>query len=522
MLSGYNNAPMYQSTHWFPRISVVFLLVFLGITVPVRFSHAVESVVLGDFTIPLSSDWVRAEKTDEEEQQNYLMAYKPGENPEGSYPIFMIQYKVDEYRNEDEVKNFLSAYAAKWLRDHPGTKAVRTQVAGTNAVLAHKNTPDGDTLFPVMIGKGTRLYTAAFIIPGPSAVLPPPAQELLNGLRFTEDIQRVSRTVPESSEPRGRELVRKIAPSVLAFRQLAQEGFGFALQKYASPFVRDKFGKFDEALWPVTNAEMGWSFFFNTALVCFGMPLPSGELPVVFYHPWSDVLLISIWHEQTGIKIEMNDAEVLMGDFLRKDGHPQFDTRPLWLRQGKISAVTAGLAAAETLAAFEKKFRNRSLSSGNWRDTVPNLRGGRTLESNYYGAGVLLTDNLRGLVDATSDETGNIYRPAIRRVLNRLREAKIPELVSEAKGTLPEAAELLLRIPTEEFLIYRIAAFAVSGGQGLLMLTKGDDPDIYMALTLGVSGETVDRIDLLGFQGIYQEWLARKVSGDRTSKGGPR
>jgi len=144
------------------------------------------------------------------------------------------------------------------------------------------------------------------------------------------------------------------------------------------------------------------------------------------------------------------------------------------------------------------------------------------LESNYYGAGVLLTDNLRGLVDATSDETGNIYRPAIRRVLNRLREAKIPELVSEAKGTLPEAAELLLRIPTEEFLIYRIAAFAVSEGQGLLMLTKGDDPDIYMALTLGVSGETVDRIDLLGFQGIYQEWLARRVSGDRTSKGGPR
>lgn len=173
-----------------------------------------------------------------------------------------------------------------------------------------------------------------------------------------------------AKEPAAKTAEQELLESVARFRLECLGDYGNALTAHADAYVASEFKQFDEAVWPATRPAFGWSFFFNSALICPGAAREAGT-PVAFYHPWSDVFLVTAWtRDASGWKL--NDAEVLMGDFIRKRGRPPFEPMRLWMQEDTYRPVAVGMATAESLLAFERIFREGP-TDGTWRSVLPGL-----------------------------------------------------------------------------------------------------------------------------------------------------
>lgn len=310
-----------------------------------------------------------------------------------------------------------------------------------------------------------------------------------------------------------------LGQAVLLFRLAAQEDYLAALKKYANEGTQKKYETLNAALWPVTDPVKGWAYFFNTCLISFGKRLPSGQVPVAFYHPWSDVFLLTAWRvDNFGQGTMMTGSEVVLGDFVRNQGKPPFNTLPLWMRGDVYRPVAVGTATAESLMAFDKIFRSGVLKDG-WRQFIPGMeKDSKVLEPNYYGAGAALAGNLRELVDATvaepADEASKAYREKLPQVLRQMNDGRMAEIFKEASGTMPEMQAVLLKIPEQDWKGFRITSFLPGKNKGLVMLSRGSNPNVYLGLSMTVSGgkAMLERIDLFRFQSFYED-LAKNAGG---------
>ena len=304
-----------------------------------------------------------------------------------------------------------------------------------------------------------------------------------------------------------------ISQAVLSFLQAAQDDYRAALQKYANEGTQKKYEELDAALWPVTDPVKGWSFFFSTCVISFGTKLPTGQVPVAFYNPWSDVFLLTVWRaDNAGRGTMMTGSDVVMGDFVRQQGKPPFQTSRIWMRDDMYRPVAVGIATAGTVLAFEKIFRSGATVKESWRELIPNLKDPKILEANYYGAGAMLAENLKELVAATvavpADDASKAYRERFPRVLRQMNDGKMAELLTEASGTSPEMQAVLLKMPAQEWKNFRITSFLPGKTKCLVMLSKGNDPDVYLGLLLTLSGKEakLERMDLFSFQSFYEEF----------------
>lgn len=310
-----------------------------------------------------------------------------------------------------------------------------------------------------------------------------------------------------------------LGQAVLLFRLAAQDDYPAALKKYANEGTQEHFKEFDAALWPVTDPAKGWSFFFNTCLIGFGKKLPSGQIPVAFYHPWSDVFLLTVWRiDNAGRGTMMTGGDVVLGDFVRQRGKPPFQTSPLWMRGDTYRPVAVGMATAESLMAFDKAFRSGAAKES-WRELVPGLeKNSKILEPNYYGAGVALTENLKGLVAATvadpQDDASKAYRTKLPQVLRQMNDGKMEELLKEASGTPPEMQAVLLKMPPADWKAFRITSYLPGKSKGLVMLSNGHNPNLYLGLSMAMADgkAKLERIDLFSFQSFYED-LVKNAGG---------
>ncbi len=188
------------------------------------------------------------------------------------------------------------------------------------------------------------------------------------------------------------------------------------------------------------------------------------------------------------------------------------------MRNDKYRPVAVGTSAAESLMAFDRIFRSGAAVKESWREIIPNLKDNKILEANYYGAGVLLAGTIRELVDATvaapADDASKAYRAKLPRVLRQMNSGEISELLKEASGTLPEMQAALLKMPAKEWKVFRVTSFLPGKNKCMVMLGKGNDPDLYLGLLLSLSGKEakLERMDLLSFRSFYEE-LAKNPQG---------
>ncbi len=301
------------------------------------------------------------------------------------------------------------------------------------------------------------------------------------------------------------------AGTATAFRELAARDYRRALSKLATPDAVRAFAALDEALWPVTRPEVGWAWFFGTSLVSVGGPVKDGTL-IAFYNPWADVFLLGRWSADGAGGLRLAEAEVVLGDYVRRRGRPPFEAERLWMRRDVYRPAAVGLAAAETQRAFEALFAPSGIARFSplrrpWRSALLGLDDRDRLEANRYAAGLVLAKCFAELSPLYNPAPGaqqsvraclaSAFRAALREGLSTLARgaAETPlESLRVLNGFRPSAIGAL-----------RPASFLMGNPRSVLLVAMPERPDLYLGLLLSTQGAVsrIERVDLLSFQAFY-------------------
>jgi len=280
-----------------------------------------------------------------------------------------------------------------------------------------------------------------------------------------------------------------------------------ALARFASEEVRRTFLERDAQVWPTVTPRVGWSYFFGTS-VWTATQIETGTPHVAFYHPWSDVYLLTTWRA-TGGTLEIIDAALAMGDWLRGDD-ATLQLVPQWLRAEDFAPAALARTGAAALEVFEA-----ATSAGKgWRTSLPAT--GKAAQFNIHGATLLLAGALRSARSFAWPEPGEPARlTALRRAVADARrqasDGELSKLVAGASETLPPTAKLLAGFPPD-FMARLEVVHALAAGvkRSVVFLSPPGQGDLVLSLVYeeGQGRPLLRRLDLLSFSAAYQ---ARQV-----------
>jgi hypothetical protein len=247
-------------------------------------------------------------------------------------------------------------------------------------------------------------------------------------------------TQPGGGEPPSQRLLTRIQ----AFRQLAGTQPEQAFVAFTARGNGQKlFGPLGRVLCPKSDPSRGWAYFFSTAVSSMSF-LDGDKALALFYHPYSDVALLVEWRrDASGGSIA--DAELLIGDALRRRGVPPYDIEPEWLRSQAPPSLAAALATAQTVREFQRIYGSEAgAPKGGWRAAVP---AGRLLLFNHAGVGQMYEANLGRLLRFLQDPDSRLLRERAGAVLEQLRLnqprqalALAPDTPAESRAVLERAA----------------------------------------------------------------------------------
>lgn len=300
-----------------------------------------------------------------------------------------------------------------------------------------------------------------------------------------------------------------LADAVLSFRQRGLHDLQPALEQFATPKAAEKFATFDRKIWDFANPTAGWSYLLNTSVIAFGNL--EGENPIVaFYHPWSDVFLLTSWQvDAEGPRIA--DVEMLMGDFVRNRGGPPLPPSPLWVRMPMFKPLAVGIETSESVRAFEQIFPVKI--QGDWRKQIPNLGDPDLVEEvNYAGVSLLLAQNIAEIEEfSRAGKDDDVRLAAVRKETARLldsgKEGKMKSILAGAQETLPAARQAMLRIAPETFSTYRPVSFLLGSDACIVFLAPTGSADYFISCVFKGknSKQKLMRVDLVSYAVLYRE-----------------
>ncbi|WP_316676527.1 hypothetical protein [uncultured Tolumonas sp.] len=281
-----------------------------------------------------------------------------------------------------------------------------------------------------------------------------------------------------------------------AFREKARFDAPGAIAKWTTPEARTRFKALDDELFPTVNPGLGWAFFFETSVVAQGTAVED-RLPVLFYNPWSDVALVTVWDGGS----RLADVEVIAGDCLRRTGEAPFGGSRGWLSVGAYGPAAVGGLTARTLLAFEQGFGGDAWSPASLRLRFQAWREPRNLEASRLACGLQLAQTFQELTAFS----GSPARKAYVELLSQGARGQAAALVSAAASTQAESAAALKALPPERWAAFKVAAFCDLGDRILVMAHHSESPDLFLGLVLArtAQGLVPQRLDALSFQACY-------------------
>jgi hypothetical protein len=301
--------------------------------------------------------------------------------------------------------------------------------------------------------------------------------------------------------------------AAVEFQQTAANDCGSALGQKALDDARQDFEKLNRLVWGDVPSRQGWAYFFPASILVLGNAGNGGAI-TAYYHPWSDVFLVSVWKaEPSGPRIR--DAELLMGEWVRRGGIPAAST-PAWRRSDEFQPLAVGMITAESVRAFENRFGDADPT--HWRERLPGLDNRQALEeANYRGVTVLFLEGLVRLEDFQTprdDEPPQLddLRSGTNTAMKLALSGKFEELFALADDTTPEIRQLWQRTPPEDFGALSVASTVVGSDASVVFLIPVGTADRFFSFYFVGSPEEqqLKRIDIVSFEGCYQELLSRK------------
>lgn len=308
----------------------------------------------------------------------------------------------------------------------------------------------------------------------------------------------------------------KILKNVIEFRQIAMTDYKEALTKFGSLKVINKFKELDSYIWPVTNPRLSWSYFFNVSVYVFGDVSKKNQV-VGFYHPWSDVFLVMDWKLEKGDNAVIQDAEVVVGDWIRNNGNLPFDPIPAWLRKDIFTPAALGISVAESIKAFEKTFNTKA--ADDFRKVLPGLNNKKKLQDpNYSYAAASLLSNLAKIdifdgKTTEEDKRLSSLKNETDRVLESAIKGDWKEIFGSAGETLSVTKDFLLKIPREYFQDLEVVDFYITDASALVFLAPVLDSGYPLSFVFKSEPDrfSIKRIDFINYSSFYNEFVQREI-----------
>lgn len=254
------------------------------------------------------------------------------------------------------------------------------------------------------------------------------------------------------------------------------------LRKYSTPAALQDWTRIEGELFTQTPATVGWKYYFASATYSV-LALTGQNATVLFYHPWSDTVLLTQW--QAGPRdCTITRAELILGDALRQQGQPPFELQPYWERMGSplTPLLSIQLAVGETLVAMERLFP----ANGN-----PEAQARRSFETALLNGdlrrGMVAAANLRfersvtGLLRYEQDRAFEPYRESTVLILAGLKAGDLSTL----QATVPQtSAETLgfLKAHAPEAGRFKVVAVLKSPQDCFIFLSSPLNPNDVLAL----------------------------------------
>lgn len=275
-------------------------------------------------------------------------------------------------------------------------------------------------------------------------------------------------------------------------------------KRFSRPDATKRLEALDRVLWEEGQSGEGWSFFFSLAL--FDIAFPTANNPLVgFYHPWSDVWLLTQW--QTAPNPQIVDVELVVGEWLRQRGKPPLDLRPDWLRREGFRTEQLARAVVENIGGFDALMRE---GKPWWQSLQLAERAELVRELNYPAAAIQLRlALLRAAQLAIGGKEPPVLQPlvdATREFVRAGREGQVAGLLKSASATTPDSAGLLEALPPPVYGLTTPVYWAADERHAAVFLAGDTNPDFCLALAYDRVGAGVrlQRVDVLHFPSLFE------------------
>ena len=229
-----------------------------------------------------------------------------------------------------------------------------------------------------------------------------------------------------------------------------------------------------------------WSYFFHGAIFVID-PYDKEGAVALFYHPWSDTALLTLWQRIEGRSLLIR-MTVVPGDVIRNPAATNLDLVPHWLRRIDTLPPSLALSATsnETLRAFLTMFPAEAADSATPlpnanRDELSKALGNGPLMKTFGAAASLrFLKCLEGVQRFEQDPALAPYRAKIATVQTQLTRGDFSGL-AEATETLPETLALLLKLKPQ-LADFSVVAFTASPEACQVYLSQPADPKTVLML----------------------------------------
>ncbi len=292
--------------------------------------------------------------------------------------------------------------------------------------------------------------------------------------------------------------------SVIEFRNACTMQGSSAFRDYASATLAPRIDKLGQQAWG-KQVDLGWSYFFSRAL--FSLGRPTAQKPVVgFYHPWSDVWILTEW-QVAGGKARIIDLELMTGEWLRRRGEPPFDLRPEWLRRDGNRIEQLVRATTDNMRDFEAA----TTVATPWKQTLKLAdRDAELTDLDHAAAAMQLIDSLARVFELDSPQPKEPVVKAMQQQIAEFRtrgaNGQIGELLARANLTEPDMAGIIRGIRPVDFPEFQPQYWMADKTQALVFLVPDKNPDFFLALTFSREADDLrlTRMDLFHFPTMFE------------------
>ena len=282
---------------------------------------------------------------------------------------------------------------------------------------------------------------------------------------------------------------QQLIEAVKTFRIEAIAGPSAALKKFSSISILQDFTGIENALFTETPPDIGWKYYFATATYTV-VPLTEQTYVALFYHPWSDTAIMTLW--QCGNEqCVMTHAELVLGDYIRQYGRIPFEVQPLWERESATITplLAVPLAVGETLAAFENifpsigKVENGSPFAQQRRSFDNNKKNKEIRENMLMAANLRFERGITALIRYEQDKELEVYRDSTSFLLAGITMGDFREL----EVTIPQTSQMtfdLIKANNKKIGLFKVVSVIKTPNDCFVFLSHPADPNNVLVLWL--------------------------------------